>query len=278
MIRRFIIRFLIFALISFPVLAFKNLYYYYTDLYKSSVFGPEIYRSIAKSKMKKKVKKLVMGDSVGDQLYDNKVYNDSIFSLSCNQAISMVGQYILLSNFIETNKVNLPEAVVLLITPDTFSNNLDQDLTYHYFLKPFYHKENEKYFDQLCQAQIKKIPYYYSCTIPFIRSSNWAPEYIEQKDSSYNFISPVSNDYLTKMKSLCKANNIKFSIDPTPVRSSRYGKILAYSKTPEVTKSNLSSDLNSYFSKIVFMPDYLFKDHNHFKIKNIPNDFLKLRG
>lgn len=278
MIRTFIIKLSLFALIAFPVLTFKNLYYYYTDLYKSSVFGPEIYRSIAKSKMKKKVKTLIIGDSVGDQLYDNKTYNDSIFSLSCNQAISMVGQYILLSNFIQTNKGNLPEEVILLITPDTFSNNLNQDLTYHYFLKPFYHKENKQYFDQLCQEQIKKIPYYYSCAVPFIRSSNWAPEYIEQKDSSYTFISPISNDYLEKMKSLCKTNDIKFSIAPTPVRSSRYKTIIEYAKNPEVTQSNLSGELNNYFSNIVFMPDYLFKDHNHFKIKNIPVDFLKLRG
>src|SRR3954453_12185057 len=101
-IKKFIIKLSIFALISLPVLSFKNLLFYYTDLYKSSVYGPEVYRSIAKSKMKKKVKKLLIGDSVGNQLYDNESYNGSIFSLTCNQAISMVGQYILLSNFIQT--------------------------------------------------------------------------------------------------------------------------------------------------------------------------------
>src|SRR3954453_6937291 len=98
-VRKFVTKFLIFALIAFPVLTFKNLLFYYTDSYKSSVFGAEIYTSIQKSKMKKKVKKLLIGDSVGNQLYDNGVYNGSIFSLTCNQAISMVGQYILLSNF-----------------------------------------------------------------------------------------------------------------------------------------------------------------------------------
>lgn len=277
-IRKFVIKFLIFALISFPVLTFKSFLFYYTGLYKSSAFGSEIYTSIKKSKMKKKVKKLLIGDSVGNQLYDNDVYNSSIFSLTCNQAISMVGQYILLSNFIETNKDNLPEEVILLMTPDSFSNNLNQNLTYSYFLKPFYYQENEKYFDELCHSQIKKIPYYYSSTIPFIRGSNWSPEYKPQKDTSFKVISPLSSDYLVKIKNLCTANNIKFQLCPTPVRSSRYKVLEKYSKIPEVTQSNLSSDFNNYFSNIVYMPDYLFKDHNHFKIKNIPVDFLKLRG
>jgi len=277
-IKKFIIKLSIFALISLPVLSFKNLLFYYTDLYKSSVYGPEVYRSLAKSKMKKKVKKLLIGDSVGNQLYDNESYNGSIFSLTCNQAISMVGQYILLANFLQTNKENLPEEVILLITPDSFSNNLNQNLTYHYFLKPFYYKENEKYFDDLCKAQIKKIPNYYTSTMPFIRSSNWSPDFDVKKDSSYKVISPISSDYLAKIKSLCTANNIKFTVAPTPVRSSRYKVIAEYAKNPEVTQSNLSADLCNYFSNIVYMPDRLFKDHNHFKIKNIPVDFLKLRG
>lgn len=277
-IKKFVIKFLIFALIAFPVLSFKNFLFYYTNLYKSVVIGPEVYRSLEKSKMKKKVKKLLIGDSVGKQLYDNNVYNGSIFSLACNQAISMVGQYILLSNFVETNKEDLPEEVILLITPDSFLNNLNQNLSYHYFLKPFYYKEYEKYFDGLCQEQIQKIPYYYSATIPFIRSSNWSPDYEVKRDSTYRVISPLSSDYLLKIKELCEANNIKFSIAPTPVRSSRYKTITEFAKSPEVTQSNLSSYLNQYFSNIVYMPDRLFKDHNHFKIKNIPVDFLKLRG
>jgi hypothetical protein len=277
-IRKFVIKFLIFALIAVPVLTFKNLLFYYTDLYKSYVFGSEIYTSLKKTQMKKKVKKLLIGDSVGNQLYDNDVYNGGIFSLTCNQAISMVGQYILLSKFIETNKDDLPEEVILLITPDSFSNNLNQNLTFNYFLKPFYYKENEKYFDELCKAQIKKIPYYYTCKIPFIRSSDWSPEYEPQKDSSYKVISPITSDYLVKIKSLCMANNIKFQLCPTPVRSSRSKLIAEYSKCPEITQGALSNDLNNYFSNIVFMPDQLFKDRNHLKIKNIPVDFLKLRS
>lgn len=277
-IRKFIIKFSLFALIACPVLTFKNLLFYYTDLYKTTVFGNEIYLSLKKSKIKKKVKKLLIGDSVGNQLYDNKVYNDSIFSLTCNQAISMVGQYILLSNFIETNKENAPKEVILLITPNSFLNNLNQDLSYHYFLKPFYYQENEKYFDTLCNTQIKKIPYYFSSTIPFIRSSNWSPDFVEIKDSSYKVISPVSVDYIGKIKALCLSNNIKFTIAPTPVRYSRYKIIEEYSQTSEVTPGYLTYDLKNYFNNIVFMPDGLFKDNSHFKIKNIPVDFLKLRG
>lgn len=279
-IKKFIVKMIIFILISFPVLTFKNFLYYYTGMYQSSVYGSEIYRSLQKSKMKKKVKKLLIGDSVGNQLYNNNTYNDSIFSLTCNQAISMVGQYVLLANFIDSNQRNLPEEVILLITPDSFLNNLNQDLSYHYFLKPFYHKENEKYFDELCKAQIKKIPYYYTSTIPFIKSSNWSPEYVPEKDTTYKIISPISSDYIIKIKYLCLRNNIKFNITPTPVKSSNYQTIAKYSKDQKeiYNNANLGNDLNSYFSNITPMPDSLFRDHNHFKNKYIPSDYLKLKG
>lgn len=136
-IKRFIFKMTVFIVILFPILTFKGFFLYYTGLYQASVNGAEVYWSLQKSKLKKKVKKLLIGDSVGNLLYNNKKYNDSIYSLTCNQAVSMVGHYILLSNFIDTDAENLPKEVIVFMTPDSFSNNLDQEFTYHYFFETF---------------------------------------------------------------------------------------------------------------------------------------------
>ena len=78
----------------------KSVYLLRNDRYKKTIFGNEIYRAIEKSKKKTKYKKLILGDSTANQFYNCKEEDpDSAYSLSCNQAIGMVGQYILLQNY-----------------------------------------------------------------------------------------------------------------------------------------------------------------------------------
>jgi hypothetical protein len=276
-IKRFLLRLLLFSLVAFPFVTFRSLYAYYTKSYESTVYGSEIYVSVKKSKVKKKVKILIIGDSIGKQLYDNDTYNNDIYSEACNQAISMAGYYILLKNFIENNKNELPGKVLLIITPETFTNNLDQVYSYHYFLKPFYKAEYKKYFTPVCYEQIRKIPFYYTSQSPFILNTNWSPTYNTKKDTSFRFISPVSHDYLIKIKSLCVDNHIAFGIYGPPVKMANKNEIVQYSKSVnEFEKSGLKNELTTYFKNIEFLPDSLFQDHIHFKKQYIPADYFKL--
>lgn len=277
-IKLFFIRLLLFSIIAFPLLAGESLYFYYTKRYELTVNGNEIYCSIKKSKVRKKVKILIIGDSLGKQLYDNNTYNDSIYSLTCNQAISMVGYYILLQNFINSNKNKLPAKVVLIIGPSAFRNNLDQLFSYHYFLKPFYKPENEKYFTSICFQQIRKIPFYYTSQFPVIVNSNWAPAYNNRKDSTlFRFISPVSNEYLIKIKTLCSNNNILFNIYCPPMTMANKKKAIQLSANAgEFEKCGLKKEFIDYCRSIKFLPDSLFQDHVHFKKQCIPYDYFKL--
>ena len=134
--KKFILSCTIFLLISGIILSIKPNYLVLTGKYKVTVAGKEIYQSIFKSKQKKKSKKILLGDSVGNQLFTNTTNNDTLNSLACNQAISMAGQFILLNNYL--NSGNKVDTVLLIFTPFSFQNNLDQVFTYHYFLKPFY--------------------------------------------------------------------------------------------------------------------------------------------
>lgn len=276
--KQFLCRLLLFGGIALPLLTVESLYSWYTKSYELTVNGNEVYLSIRKSKTTKKVKVLIIGDSVGKQLYDNNIYNDDIYSLTCNQAISMAGYYLLLQNFISRNRCKLPGKVILIATPGTFSNNLNQVYSYHYFLKPFYKPEYAKYFTAVCFKQIKKIPFYYTSQLPVILNSNWSPAYSDNNDSGvYRLISPISNDYLARIRSLCSVNNIVFNIYCPPLKTANRKQVIQLSaNTGEFEKCGLKQEFTAYFKNIKYLPDSLFVDNGHFKKKYIPVDYLGL--
>ncbi|WP_426671425.1 hypothetical protein ACPPVU_09320 [Mucilaginibacter sp. McL0603] len=277
-IRKFLHRLLLFGMVALPLVSMESLYSYFTRSYELAVNGNEIYISIRKSKVQKKVKILIIGDSMGKQLYDNKTYNDSIYSLTCNQAISMAGYYILLQNFIKKNRNNLPGKVVLIVGPSTLRNNLDQTISYHYFLKPFYKPENEKYFTAACLDQIRKIPFYYTSQLPFILNTNWSPAYSKSDGpASFRLISPVSNDYLVKIRLLCSTNKMPFSIYCPPVTIANKKCVMQLSANMnEFEKCGMKNEFIVYFKNIAYMPDSLFQDQRHFKKQYIPVDYFNL--
>ncbi len=276
-LKKFIIRTLIFLLVAFPLISFESLYAYYTNSYEDTVNGNEVYLSLHKSKAKKKVKTLIIGDSVAKQMYDSETYNGDVYSLACNQAISLAGQYILLKQFIDNNTADLPDNIILIITPGSFTNNLDQVFSYHYFLKPFYKKEFANMLTDTCKTQINKIPLYYLSQMPFIVNTNWSPAYVPKEDASYHFISPISSNYLFKIKALCLARHLSFKMYCPPIKISKKQSNLNYFKNiTEIKKTGLLNEFITYLKNIVYLPDSLYQDHIHFKKQYIPKDYFHL--
>lgn len=240
--------------------------------------GYEIYVSINKSKSKtKKYKILLLGDSVGRQLYNNEKEHDDIYSLACNQAISMAGQYFLLHNYFEYNRDSLPEKVILLCTPLTLSNNLDK-YAYHYFLKPFYTNEYKQLFSEPLISRVKQIPFYWTTQFPLIKTSNYSVNY-ELGKGDYEVVSPITRYYLNKIIDECKINNIGFQIFSTPSKKSRKSYIEhKYSKAIICHEfENIRFDFSGFFNSFIFLPDSCFVDDVHFKNDYIPSDYLKLK-
>jgi len=264
--KKFIFNIIIFIL---PVVIFaysRSLYLLYSHKYKNTVAGSEIYHSVIKSKQKGKAKKLLIGDSVGYSLFSNTTYNDTINSLACNRAISMVGHFILLYNYL--NADNKVDTVYMIFTPFSFMNNLDEVYTYHYFLKPFYTKEYLPLFTKTVISQIHKIPYYYICREPNILTSNWAPDFRSKDDIDYTFPSPISVEYLSKIKELSIKYNFKLIILPTPTRFSNKISIEKINKN-EIVKTGLGNEFKNYFENIIYVNDTNFSDNVHLKNKNM---------
>lgn len=277
MLKKFVYRVFIFFITALVILSAESLYSYFTKSYEKTVNGNEIYLSIHKSCVKKKVKVLIIGDSVGKQLYDNFTFNGDIYSLACNQSISMAGQYMLLKTFVDENQNQLPDSVIFIIYPGSLANNLNQVFSFHYFLKPFYNAQYKSMITDTCVARIHEIPFYYLSQLPFIVNTNWSPTYIANESISYNFISPISSDYLLKIKALCVSNHLKMKIVCPPIRLSRRNITLALAKNEkEISGTGLKSEFESYFKGVVFLPDSLYQDIMHFKKQYIPNDYYHL--
>lgn len=234
----------------------------HTDLYLPAVLGNETYHSIFKSKQKNKSKKILIGDSVARQLFPNTTNNDTINSLACNQAIGLVGHFILLNNYL--NAGNKIDTVYLLFTPFTFSNNLDQIFTYHYFLKPFYKDDYLPLLTNTVNEQIHKIPYMKLCNYPLILTSNWAPDFTSKDKINYTFLSPISVEYLFKIKELSVKYHFKLIFLPPPISLSEKSIIEKMDKN-EIVKNNLCNEFGNYFENIIYLNDSNFVDGVHFK-------------
>jgi len=198
--KQFILSSVIFLVFLFALTIAINFFLLFTGIYKQTVAGAEIYYSINKSKEKRKQKKIILGDSMGSQLFPNTINNSTFTSLACNQAIGMIGHYLLLNNAL--NAGNHFDTVFMVITPFSFQNNLNQIYTYHYFLKPFYNAEYSPLFTKTVNVQIQKIPYSNFCCYPYILTSNWAPDFASMDDITYTFLSPITIQYLDKIKEL----------------------------------------------------------------------------
>ena len=253
------------VLFALPIVLYytvKTVYLLKDDNYKKTIYGNEIYCAIEKSKTKTQYKKLILGDSTANQFYNCKEENpDSAYSLSCNQAIGMIGQYILLHNYLEAG--NRPDTVFLLYTPFSFWDNLDQVYTYHYFLKPFYYDEYKPLMSPLVINQIHKLPKYMICHFPLIQTTGWAPN-VKQENRDYSFLSPISKEYLSKIDSLSNKHKFVFKIIPTFV-ADHWRDSINHFKYNEYADCCFKREISNYIENIPYLEDTCFLDEVHLK-------------
>lgn len=260
----FVSKVVIIVLITGAIYSSWFTYKLITGEYKKELPGDEIYNAIEKSKKKTKIKRLILGDSTGFQLFNNYDPDDVFYSLACNQAISVAGQYFLLLNFL--NSGNHPECVYMIFNPFGLKNNLDQKFTYHYFIKPFYTSEYKPLMTNTVQQQIEKIPYYWASQIPNIKASTWAPTYKtpDNPQDSVLFMSQISREYLNKIDSLSQVHSFRLIIYPTFASEANKQRINNL-RGEDLNDITCSSQFCNFFDNITFFDDSLFVDGLHLK-------------
>ena len=264
--RKFLYKTLAFYCIA-AVLVYVVDYLRIHEIIGYSIWGGEVHLSVKKSNARKEVKTIVLGDSCGRQLYDNSIYNDSIYSLACNRHAMMAGHYFLLHSFIAKNP-HLPEDVVLICTP--FSLNADvisNGFTFQYFLKPFYHEEYKSLMNEHLRQSVETIPMYWMCKLPYFRCSNFIPWWMAKQEVGNQLISQLSNDYLDSILQLCNKYDISFRLVSAPVRENQCQKLeeLLAGEYP-MKDTPLIKD---YISTIQVLPDSMFVDEVHLKSEKV---------
>ena len=230
--------------------------------YQYTLPGSETYKALRKSKQKTNKKKLIIGDSTGNQFYSVSDDDDDYYSLACNQAISLCGHFFLLDNFLKAG--NRPEQVYLIFNIFTFSNNLDQEFSFHYFLKPFYNTEYKSRMSETVHRQIEKIPFYRLSQFPRMLASMWSPNYKPQKE--FQLMSPISNEYLLKIDSLGREYDIEMYLIPSLIPESQ--KEIIYQLSSDCTgevNEKLKPVFQSFMKEITYVNDTCFMDDKHLK-------------
>ena len=108
------------------------------------------------------------------------------------------------------------------------------------------------------------MPYPFLSQEPYILTSNWAPVNKFDLDRDYNFLSPISREYLENIKVLCLDHGISFHILPPPTKESNREKVSSLNKK-EISGTSIQVELNDYLNSIYYLPDSLFLDNVHLK-------------
>lgn len=238
--------------------------------------GYEVRAAVKKSKVhnKKKIKKLVLGDSTGYGLYHSEKSYDSIMSFACTQSVSMAGHYFLLKNYMEKNSYNLPDEVVILCNPKSFSNDIDV-YAYHYFLKPFPMWEYRSSYSSHLTERVKSIPYYWTAYMPLIHSCKYTPHNSVPKQEKEEALSQISIEYLQKIDSITKEYGIGLRLYSTPSRIDRKEELdNVVEQMIASAPKELKGKFIEYASSVHYYPSKYFHDHVHMIAEYIPQNYL----
>ena len=256
--KRFVIKIAFFAFITIVLLELTSYAIRHLGWHETRVNGKEVYRAINKSKQPGG-STVLLGDSVGNQIFSNRECNENPNSLACNQAVSMAGHYMLLRNYIDAG--NTIDTLYYVGHPFSFQNNLDQIYTFHYFLKPFDTEAYRSLHSQAVKEQTEKIPFNFLARSNMFSVIDWAPNYQPEVAKEY-LLSPISIEYLERIKQLSEAHSFVFRLIPTPMRTSLRDSLEGLDIS-NYKGLSFEKEIEAYLDGIMYIDDVHFKDVQH---------------
>lgn len=213
-----------------------------------------------------------MGDSVCNQLWDEfDEDTDEICHIGCNQAITPVGSYLLLHEYLENHPQT--KEVYYFVRPQTIANDIWIDFSYQYFVIPFCDVNNWALLDNETQEEIYNrfgeqfVDNQWLKTI-LLNNSLLMKCYLNRiqvqlEEHETHRISKAAAVYITKMRNLCDEYGINLHVKPNPLSDvdENYG----WEKFEQDIKDyNLEDLLGGFIESIPYYPDNWFSDKMHF--------------
>lgn len=227
--KRFLAKVLLLAVLSAALAAALALTAYSGRVPKR--FGPEVFRAIRVcASAAPGARTLVLGDSVANQIFGTgPAMPQDVAVATCNQAVSPLGNRILLDRWLALNPQ--AEDVVYVSLPGTLANDGSPEFTFHYLLFPF---AEAGLFDGAPPETLAHLRHRFG-RLPIDNAS--VRHLLYRNDRLYGFYEkrlvhrrdPVPGDglpaivveNLRAMRDACAARDVRFRLAFPPVRGDR---------------------------------------------------------
>ena len=236
--------------------------------------GPdEIKGWLEKVSEKNNCSKLILGDSVCCQMFSGLQWcNDDICIAGTNGAVTMAGQYILLTKFLENHEKVTD--VWLVVLPNSLQVYVNKYVGYQYVVMPFVESDTFKLLDNNTQCAIANSFGRYALNpkfVSFLDKSvlarkiylNYIMNNYREPDEEWP-ISSIATNYLGKMKKLCDEKGAKLHLLPAPLPDNQQSVEFVDLFKAEFINSEIGRLFPEYLDVISFYPAEQFVDGAHF--------------
>lgn len=241
---------------------------------KPSSFGPELYYALDLAKTNTGYENVIIGDSVARLIFapEYQGETDKTCYLATNQAITVLGNYLLLNRYLENNPQT--KEVTYILRPQSLANPLWFNYSFQYFVVPFYNEEfmelikpeTQDYIENRFGAiyatnnVVKKFtintPYYLDVYL-----NNILEQQLEIRDEKH--ISDIAVEYLGLMKELCDSRGITLNVLAAPLPDTEDNHNWEDMKNVILANDKLAF-MQDFFDGIDYYDEGFFMDEAHF--------------
>lgn len=217
--------------------------------------------------------KLVLGDSVSFRLFSGlREANEEYLLLGTNQAIGMMGQYLLAEQFIENHDAVTDIYIVMIA--NSFNVDFSTKYGYQYAVMPFVEMD---LFHKLDAETIKAAEEMYGkvfLTKEMVNIIDYSEmnrkiylnllyEYGKAPVSSGEYTSDIVIENMQRLMQLCEKNNINLHILPGPMPDTDQNKTFLIEQEEEFAQKGLKEVMKQYYECVTLYPVECFPDGIH---------------
>ncbi len=261
---------------------------YYMNAGKTSNFGPELYYALDMAEENNEYTSVIIGDSVARLIFapDYQGETQETCYLATNQAITVLGNYILLNRYLENNPQT--KEVIYIVRPQSLANPLWYNFSFQYFIVPFYNDTYKHYIaEDTCRYIEERFGKLYATNDMvknFIESNSYymdvylnniLEQQLEVRDEKH--ISELAVEYLKRMQALCDEKGIKLTVLAAPLPDTEINADWSEFEA-QITEYGLEDILSGYFEGLDYYDESFFSDEAHFTeeyLKENRDDIIK---